>query len=89
MHTYVDAPGDGVDDLGRVSAGLVGGVVAEEHGVVVVAAELAEHEQGVAQVALAVCPNEMVAAISREIIRKRVSVSVLVLVSGWMMHPSD
>jgi hypothetical protein len=55
MVTHVDAPGDGVDYLGHVSGGLVGGVVAEEQGIVVVAAELPEHEQGVAQVALAVC----------------------------------
>jgi hypothetical protein len=53
---YIDAPRDGVDDLGDVFPGLLDGVAAEDHGVVVVAAELAEHEQGVAQVALAACP---------------------------------
>jgi hypothetical protein len=51
----LDAVGDGAHDLRRVRAGLVGVVVAEQHRVVVVAAELAEHEQGVGQVALAVC----------------------------------
>ena len=51
----LDPVGDGAHDLRRVRARLVRVVVAEQHRVVVVAPELAEHEQGVAQVALAVC----------------------------------
>jgi hypothetical protein len=54
----VDALADGVHDGGALPARLLRGVPAEDLGVVVVAAELAEHEQGVGQVALAGCESK-------------------------------
>jgi hypothetical protein len=50
----LDAVGDGVHDLRRVRARLVRAVPSEQHRIVVVAAELPEHEQRVRQVALAI-----------------------------------
>jgi hypothetical protein len=49
---------DGVHDGAALPARLLRGVAAEDLGVVVVAAELAEHEQGLGQVRLAGCRRQ-------------------------------
>lgn len=55
MHdTCLHAACDPVDDLGHVASDLGHGLAAEERRVVVVAPELADDEQGVVQVALAI-----------------------------------
>jgi hypothetical protein len=50
---------DGVHDGGALPARLLRGVAAEDLRVVVVAAELAQHEQGLGQVRLAGCANRV------------------------------
>ena len=54
---YLDAAGDGVDDVGRVVSCMVHGEPEQDHGIVVVPAEGAEQEQGPGQVVLAALPS--------------------------------
>jgi hypothetical protein len=55
-YSYLHTACDPVDDLGHVASGLGHALAGVEEGrVVVVAPELADDEQGLAEVALAVC----------------------------------